>query len=340
MQSALVLLFAAALSTVAATSDGKESLQRFIYANADDQLVLQGRQVGENERLNYLESVQHARSDDEKIQLYVKHLSKCSSIGQDVSQWLEESIGSQAEKPQQNSPEGRTQGILKMIGLDDVSVNFFTQKNHQKMREIIQAACLKNEIQFQCALGFLGDREKILNDIETMKSNDGNVKLMFENECARPEFAPNVYSCIADKVDQWAGQCKRIIGVYNQTRVAVNTNMLQSYVDTLSGIEGRIAQIPEQNVALLRKEIRESQTEMALALGQMVNLEAFKCRHFVQMARCIDAALAEVCGPESARAIEISLKIGYLRRERGDDLHEQFFDSQIATHRACAAISA
>uniref|UniRef100_A0A1I7Z4U1 Secreted protein n=1 Tax=Steinernema glaseri TaxID=37863 RepID=A0A1I7Z4U1_9BILA len=291
-------------------------------------------------RLNYLASLQQVQSEEDKLQLYVKHLSKCSTIGQDVSQWLEESIGSQAEKPLVNSPQSRTQNILKMIGLDEVSVNFFTQKNHQKMREIIQAACLKNEIQFQCALGFLGDRQKIMNDIETMKNNDGNVKLMFENECARPEFAPSVYSCIADKVDQWAGQCNKIIGVYNQTRVAVNTNMLQSYVDTLSGIEARIAQIPEQNSALLRKEVRESQTEMALALGQMVNLEAFKCRHFTQMARCINSALTEVCGQESAQAVEISLKVGYLRRERGDDLYEQFFDSGIAPHRACASISA
>jgi len=338
MQStAISVLLLAALTVQAIRA---ERLQRFVYANADDQLVLQGRQLGENERLNYMESLQTAKTDDEKIELYVKHLSKCSTIGQHVSQWLDESIGSHAERPLENTHEGRTQQILRMIGLDDVSVNFFTQKNHQKMREIIQAACLKNEVQFQCALGFLGDREKIMADIELMKSNDGNVKLMFENECARPEFAPNVYSCIAEKVDEWSGQCKQIIGVYNQTRIAVNTNMLQTYVDTLSDIEDRIRRIPEENSALMKKEIDESQIVMSAMLTPLINLEAFKCRHFAQMSRCVRAAMVEVCGPESASAVDISLRVGYLRRERGDDLHEQFSDSGIETHRACKAISA
>ncbi|TKR59390.1 hypothetical protein L596_029068 [Steinernema carpocapsae] len=339
MQSSRVVLVVLVAVVVATTAQMRPKLQRFIFANADDQLVLQGRQVGENERLNYLESLQHAQSEDEKMELYVKHLSKCSNIGQDVSQWLDASIGSQAEKPRENTHESHSQKVLKMIGLDDVSINFFTQKNTRKMREIIQAACLKNEIQFQCALGFLQDREKILNDIENMKNNDGNVKLMFENECARPEFAPNVYSCIADKVDQWSGQCSKIIDVYNQTRVAVNTQMLQTYVDTLSEIENRLAQIPEENAALMRKEIQDSQMIMGGIISQMVNLEAFKCRHFSQMSRCINSALTEVCGSESAHAVEISLKVGYLRRERGDDLHEQFFDSEIEPHRACQAIS-
>ena len=78
------------------------------------------------------------------------------------------------------------------------------------MRETIHSACLKNELQFQCAFGFLQDHNKIAEHINDMMDNDGNIKTMFENECQKPEATPSTYACIGENAPELFDDCHTV----------------------------------------------------------------------------------------------------------------------------------
>ena len=86
----------------------------------------------------------------------------------------------------------------------------------------------------------------------------------------------------------------------------------------------------------LMKIMGESTDLMTSTLQQLSKLESFKCRSYYQMERCVLKTVNKVCGLDSVHALQTILRVGYLRRERGDDLHMQFLESEIPLTKACA----
>lgn len=53
------------------------------------------------------------------------------------------------------------------------------------------------------------------------------------------------------------------------------------------------------------------------------------------MERCLTETVASQCSNYVAHLLQIILRVGYLARERGQLLHEQFLEAQVPAHRAC-----
>ncbi|KAE9553846.1 hypothetical protein FO519_002934 [Halicephalobus sp. NKZ332] len=267
------------------------------------------------------------------MELYSQHLSGCSSVASEISLKLSSKIGEMSPKAEEFTKSGKAQKILSAIGIDSVSSSLMTLPITE-MAETIHQACLKNELQFQCAYGFIQDKDKISAHIMTMIENDGNIKMMFESECKRPEFTPSTYACIGDNTEQWVKDCGVSIGAYNNTRTNINIRMGTTYADVMMMIEELMGKANTESE--LVKLMGESSDLMATTLQELSKLESFKCRSYYQMERCLLKSVNKVCGFDSVHALETILRVGYLRRERGDDLHMQFLESEIPPTKACA----
>ena len=110
--------------------------------------------------------------------------------------------------------------------------------------------------------------------------------------------------------------------------------MISSYAKTLSDIEEAV------NKATTQEELEQisiaSTSLMTQTLTKLRRIEAFKCRSYYQMERCVLKNVSRKCGLDSVKALETILRIGYLRRERGDHLHSQFIESDISPSSACS----
>jgi len=206
------------------------------------------------------------------------------------------------------------------------------------MTEMVQNACLKNELQFQCAYGFLEDLEKIHSYIEDLKKNDGNVKIMFEKECRRQTPDSSAYMCIGKTVEDWGSTCEKLINVYNITRTTVNEKSHFEYAEAVEIIETNIAMALEGK-ADPQAVAKESEALLKTTLNSIAHMEALKCRMYSPMERCILKRIHKVCGADSVFSLQTILRTGYLQRERGVELHEQFIDSEIDTNKACEKLS-
>jgi hypothetical protein len=306
--------------------------QYFVYKNAPRDMISAAKQIGENERLSYEQSLQKAETDDERMLLYATHLGECSTVASDISQKLVSTIGTESTAPKPHTPEARSQAILKAIGVDTVSAALMTMPL-KEMKATIHEACLKNELQFQCAFGFLQDSNKIAEHITVMMENDGNIKVMFENECQRPEATPSTYACIGENSDTWYNECHASIESYNDTRTEINDQMTTAYEKTLNIVENLIGKARTQSE--LEQITVESTTLMLQTLTAIKRIEGFKCRSYYQMERCLLKNVLRKCGIDSVNALETILRVGYLRRERGDHLHSQFLESEISASSAC-----
>lgn len=103
------------------------------------------------------------------MELYSTHLLSCSAIGANLTKHLEDSIGSDSQSTEGNSGKKRSIETLKSVGFDDVVTRLFMLPSYQ-IDELIKSACLKHELQFQCADAFLNNPSKIYTSIEKMKA--------------------------------------------------------------------------------------------------------------------------------------------------------------------------
>uniref|UniRef100_A0AC34PV01 Uncharacterized protein n=1 Tax=Panagrolaimus sp. JU765 TaxID=591449 RepID=A0AC34PV01_9BILA len=59
----------------------------FVYKNAPPEMIKAAKQIGQNERLSFIQELQNRKhSDEEKINLYSNHLSACSSVANELKQ--------------------------------------------------------------------------------------------------------------------------------------------------------------------------------------------------------------------------------------------------------------
>ncbi|KAI6182185.1 hypothetical protein M3Y97_00353100 [Aphelenchoides bicaudatus] len=337
-------LFILYISQTAHTTTVSNS--RFLYSHAPVQLVEEARSIGEYEKQVFHTEVDKLKDNgldklknmDTEMELYSKHLLSCSSVGQKLSHHLVHAIGDQATPLEENSAERKTHEVLKTVGFDDVAIRMFLLPA-DKIKSLIRTACLKHELQFQCADAFLNNSLKIRNNIERMKAADGNVKVMFEKECTNDEEVnvPEIYSCIGSSADEVHASCGATLSVFNKSRERLNQQISIHYNRALELSEA------EDNQEQDAKDEQEDEAEETYvhtidsSISQIRILEGFRCRIYAQLERCATNTIAEQCGHKSRSIVKTLLRVGHLRRERGDQMHQHLFvDNEIVEHPACS----
>ncbi|KAI6234453.1 hypothetical protein M3Y99_00796500 [Aphelenchoides fujianensis] len=284
----------------------------FVLADAPADLVAHAQAVGRAERRKFnatLAAGEHTA--DERMHLYATHLLRCSDLDDtaELSNQLDDTVGDAAPFLPDESTR-RAQEILQGVGFDKVTTRLFTMPA-EKIKTTIGKACLKNELHFQCAFGFVGDREKILEHMAEMKRTDGNVRVMFEREKNDEEEQldiPRLYSCIGDAAGELRAGCSAAMSVYNKTRETVNSRTQAIYRATLREIDDELEKgmSGEFEATVVRTNEKLKKT-----LREIRQLESFGCRIFGQ-----DRT-----------------------RERGDDLHTQFTHFGVNEHQHCSQLT-
>ncbi|KAI6203580.1 hypothetical protein M3Y94_00574100 [Aphelenchoides besseyi] len=306
----------------------------FVYAKASSNLVENARQIGRTERRRYdeiLASKEH--TVEERMDLYATHVLKCSKIDKTaaLSNQLDSTVGESTVTTSETAQ--RAQDILQVIGFEPETTSLFTKPSSQILNTI-QKTCLKNELHFQCAFGFLGDMDQIRENVEEMKKNDGNVKIMFEQECSNDESEiPRLYSCFGDAAEEVHAACGASLTVLNRTRHQINTRIDAVYRQTLKEIDRDLeGSEPERTIAEANEKLRATLVEIR-------RLEAFRCRMYTRTEVCAVDVLTEMCGEKAKPIAQTLLRIGHLKRERGDDLNDQFETHKVKEHRTCSELA-
>jgi len=294
----------------------------FIYPDAPEDLVVEAKQVGEYERRSFRKALAAIKENDDPdkiLELYAKHLTACSNVGSKLTERLERSIGEKA--PPLDGDDSKAQQILTTIGFDQVSARLFTL-SEEEIKSTLQVACLKHELQFQCADGFLNDPEKIRNNIEEMKKTDGNVKIMLEQECPRTSTVtniPRVYSCVGAATDEIHAGCSSAMDVFNKTRSRVNSQIRAIYRQGIDSL-GEDSEL----------------TQLGTTMNEIRRLEAFRCRIFNGLEKCALGVIEDMCGGEAVPIVQTIIRVGQLSRERGPMLHEHFVETGLSEHQSCS----
>jgi len=304
---------------------------RFIYSHAPENLVQEARSVGDNERHNFQKEVEGIASDDsdQMMESYAKHLLACSSVGSKLTEHLQKSIGEMASEPAKDSPEAETQEILRTVGFDDTASRMF-MLTADEIRPLVKIACLKHELQFQCADAFVDNPVKIRKNIERMKQTDGNIKIMFERECAVNGDLPRVYSCIGSAAGEIHASCGSSIAIFNRSRDNLNSRIRLAYRTTVEEIT-TVDEGVKQTDDLEKRKMQK----LEATLNQIKSLEAFRCRLYSKVESCAIDTLVDLCGEEVRDVAQTLMRVGQLRRERGDFLHENFEEMEIHPHKSC-----
>jgi hypothetical protein len=72
------------------------------------------------------------------------------------------------------------------------------------------------------------------------------------------------------------------------------------------------------------------------AMHEIRRLEAFQCRIFKQVEECAVNTIAELCGENTRDVTGTLLRVGRLRRQRGDFIHDHFVELNISEHKHCS----
>ncbi|KAI1731718.1 hypothetical protein Ddc_00552 [Ditylenchus destructor] len=301
---------------------------------APKHLVNSAWQLGKNQRLKYDVSTKHVNDEEERLTLYAEYFSQCSIIGAEL-----DTGDSNSDQQSLNSPASK---LGTAIGVDSVAYKFLTLPN-AKLTETLQSACLKNELQFQCAYGFLDDLASIRENIEMIKQTDGTFKVMAERECRHvPKMNPanSLYECIHKNAGAIYGMCRNSIEDYNSTRHDVNERVAQIFDVTVATIEDHAGSaIAKGDNQDLEQVLRKGESLIENTLNTLAIMESFKCQYFIPMEKCVHRAVQSMCGDEAADSLVKILRIGYLQRERGDSMHQQFLEAQVQPHGACLMFS-
>uniref|UniRef100_A0A915E426 Uncharacterized protein n=1 Tax=Ditylenchus dipsaci TaxID=166011 RepID=A0A915E426_9BILA len=278
-------LFIFLLSIVISWVEGSDQQhQYFVYPQAPQRLVVPARRLGKLEHLTYIRSARNVKNDEEKLNIYTQHFSQCSSIGGDAATTVDPSLHETTTTDSLIEEETRifsssttpVQRLVNALGFDPIASKFLI--------------CLV----FQCAYGFLNDVDKIEEHIQLMKQNDGTFKVMAERECRLSEQSSHssVFSCIHSHAESLLNQCQQSIQVYNNTRLEVNSKMHRTFIATVSTIEKHVdTAVADGDNEALESVLRKGESLIESTLTEMLRIEAFKCRQYSQMERCLLSAV-------------------------------------------------
>uniref|UniRef100_A0A1I7SA90 Secreted protein n=1 Tax=Bursaphelenchus xylophilus TaxID=6326 RepID=A0A1I7SA90_BURXY len=304
----------------------------FPFANASQ--IRRAYSIGAEARHNLSKEIDVERDESAKMELFAHHFMSCSTVGNELQEYIDSllDIQSQGHSPK----ESLKKKILQAAGFDAISSNLFIM-NYKDIEKTINTACLKNELQLQCAYGFMNDYDKIQEHITELKKTDGNLKVMFEKECKNPQLSPKLYSCIGKHVHFVKNQCALPFLKYNQTRRAVNNKIeVISQVShrTLNKILTRYERTADEDLLI------EANNQLRGALREVSFLEDQKCVQFLELSACFEVQMANYCGQDTLNVLDTVLRVGYLRRERDTlnshvQIQQQFEQMEVPPSPNC-----
>ena len=123
------------------------------------------------------------------------------------------------------------------MGMRQFVARFLTLPKPQFIHGI-KELCTKFELQLQCQNGF-GDsrfrqlkknyhspRADIQRRVEQMIKNNGNLKILLEEQCKHENFDPTPYYCISDDPSIWSKPCfKAVVFLLSRINLAGNATI-------------------------------------------------------------------------------------------------------------------
>ncbi|CAI5437625.1 unnamed protein product [Caenorhabditis angaria] len=285
------------------------------WGKATNEQLQNARIIGMKARQNVLQIDKKTSSPfsiarDRKL-IYLDGLQQCNQIDDEKIAELNEMI---IEKMARNEDSKK----LERIGLTTFFAKFVTLPKLQ-IKQVVDFACAKHEQQLECGLQYEG-RKETLKRIEELKM-DGANKLMFEKECVDESFAPNVYPCIGES-SKWIDNCEKEIDEYQRIREKINDKIERIYDAAVETV----------------KFIKDDTSKSHVFHGTMKYInysEGSKCLAFKQMRLCLLSEVVKTCGHESAKALNTTLSVGYLRNERSERLQMDFETFDYPGHQFC-----
>uniref|UniRef100_A0A8R1I3X0 Uncharacterized protein n=1 Tax=Caenorhabditis japonica TaxID=281687 RepID=A0A8R1I3X0_CAEJA len=243
--------------------------------------------------------------------LYLDGLQKCNSIDDEL-------IGEIDSRIVRRKYRATDAMALEKIGLDRFFSAFVTLPPLE-MKQVVDFACAKHEQQLECGVQYEGEektRERIADLLQ-----DGSNRQMFEHECVEENYATTVYPCLG-RTDRWIDKCEKEINEYSTIREKVNAKIESVYNSAVQSVK--------------IQELVENRQQLFTETMKFINYaEGSKCLAFKKMRICLLEQMVSVCSVETARALNTTLSVGYLARERFDRLQSDFDTFAYPTHLFC-----
>ncbi|CAD5206462.1 unnamed protein product [Bursaphelenchus okinawaensis] len=308
------------------------SRQYLIYPFADSDKVETAYEAGVKARTAFAEEMVGQFDEMASMEVFANYFMSCSNVGADLQDILDKKIGDQAYDF--NPAKIQKQKILQSAGFDVISSRLFTIPN-KDIESTVNIACLKNELQLQCALGFMNDYDKIQEHINELKKTDGNLKVMFEEECKAPQNSPKLYSCVGQHVHVVRNQCSFLLNRYNYSRTSLNQK-INTLADNSRSKVNAILMDYEQNMS--EEDLILANNEISETLNRVKQLEDYKCKTFNQLKQCVVHHMTDYCGKGTGTVLDAVLSVGYLKRERDVQLQQQFEQLEVSPSRQCVSL--
>uniref|UniRef100_A0AC35G5S5 Venom protein n=1 Tax=Panagrolaimus sp. PS1159 TaxID=55785 RepID=A0AC35G5S5_9BILA len=289
----------------------------FIYDKTEENLLIEARKIGEEAKIQYYKNVVGVEDQRKRNNYYLDALQKCDTIGNEHARRIEARTLNISKKFESKE--------LQKVGLKEFTAQFMTLPK-SFMAEVISMACSKHEQQLLCGSVIEGNAiiEKRIEDLKTI----GNHLQMFEHECPNPEYAPKIYPCIGNSVKKLRMKCGRLMDDYWNYRENANANISQIYETSLATVK-HLKASSSAHQSTLNSFIFKS------AMRNIVHLEGEKCGLFITMRECALSVIKQACGIETAKALNTSISVGYLRTERKERLHLDFDVFNIPIDSRC-----
>uniref|UniRef100_A0AC35TRC7 DUF725 domain-containing protein n=1 Tax=Rhabditophanes sp. KR3021 TaxID=114890 RepID=A0AC35TRC7_9BILA len=321
-------------SNLAALTLGASIAKTFVYQNTPLQLIDKAIQVGRTERLNFNEWIASAKSTlkiNEIETMYESFLKECSSVAALVGQTDSMSVDSRV----QPAIVIARQKMLQTLGLDTETVHFLTMAPQEK-RQTVEKLCMMHEVDIQCANAFYGNDLSAINEkLDMIKWSSGFAKVMIDEECPAHQIDMSDLTCIVEAVDDFSITCDASIKHYNKTKHQIDYQMENSLINKYSEFE---EMFNDQEKPTTEQQIRvkvETDKQLRQVMSELSIFEAHKCHSFSMTIGCISKTIEKKCGSRASDKMVKMLKIGYLRRERFEEVNQAFHDTDVDPHRSC-----
>ncbi|CAO4361661.1 unnamed protein product [Caenorhabditis nigoni] len=280
------------------------------WQKASGQQIERARIIGIQARYVYSQAIKSdGLTERDRKLLYLDGLQKCNSIDDELIASIDKNIVKRSYRKSDSD-------ALEKTGLNPFFASFVTLPAVE-MKKVVNFACAKHEQQLECGLQYEGEQKTNQRIAELME--DGGNRQMFEHECVDEDYATSVYPCLG-RTDKWIGACEKEISEYSILREKVNNKINSVYNSAIQTV----------------KSMKENREQVFTDTMKFINYaEGSKCLSFKKMRVCLLQQLVNVCGIETARALNTSLSVGYLTSERSPRLQMDFQNFSYPVHPFC-----
>ncbi|UMM12942.1 hypothetical protein L5515_001466 [Caenorhabditis briggsae] len=258
------------------------------WQKATGQQIERARIIGIQARYVYSQAIKSdGLTERDRKLLYLDGLQKCNSIDDELIASIDKNIVKRSYRKSDSD-------ALEKTGLNPFFASFVTLPAVD-MKKVVNLACAKHEQQLECGLQYEGEQKTNQRIAELME--DGGNRQMFEHECVDEDYATGVYPCLG-RTDKWIGACEKEISEYSILREKVNNKINSVYNSAIQTV----------------KSMNENREQVFTDTMKLINYaEGSKCLSFKKMRVCLLQQLVNVCGIETARALNTSLSVAIIQ---------------------------